>query len=391
MKLFNQSALAILFGCALCTPVMAAQTYSLTNLGDIPGAGTESRAFDINASGAVVGEGWADDGGAFLWNEGTMTNLGSLPGGYSSTARGVNSSNHVVGFASKNGGGDYRAFIWDAVHGIVQLGGLPGETFSGAYHINNAGRIVGESWTSGPSQTHAVVWTAGSPMDIGTLGGPAARANDINDAGQVVGFSFLAGGSAGRAFMYDGTMHDLGVPTGELTSYGAAINNSAHVAGWSENLSSGPTARYHASFYDGVTMHDIGVLLGKIHAQANDLNDFDQIVGWSSISTDGGDYNLRRAFLYDRGVGLMTDLNDLVDASAAGWTLLEATAINNAGQITGIGLYDADGTGGNDAVVLGFRLTAVPEPTIGVVLTIGCLVLKRSHRKHSRATLMLES
>jgi hypothetical protein len=45
---------------------------------------------------------------------------------------------------------------------------------------------------------------------------------------------------------------------------------------------------------------------------------------------------LDHAFLYRKGS--MIDLNSLLDASGTGWTLTQATAINNKGQIVGFGI-----------------------------------------------------
>jgi probable HAF family extracellular repeat protein len=60
-----------------------------------------------------------------------------------------------------------------------------------------------------------------------------------------------------------------------------------------------------------------------------------------------------RAFVYTSSQG-MVDLNSLIDP-VTGWTLFDALAISDTGQITGYGL-----TGGETHAYL---LTPVPEPT----------------------------
>jgi probable HAF family extracellular repeat protein len=59
------------------------------------------------------------------------------------------------------------------------------------------------------------------------------------------------------------------------------------------------------------------------------INDESQVVGWSSTSTGA-----QHGFIWDDGV--LSDLNDLIPADS-GWTLARATAINDRGQIAGIG------------------------------------------------------
>jgi hypothetical protein len=62
----------------------------------------------------------------------------------------------------------------------------------------------------------------------------------------------------------------------------------------------------------------------------------------------------------------MVDLNDLIDPSL-GWELQEARAINNAGQITGIGRI-----GGERRA---FLLTLLPEPSSTTLAIFGLLGL----------------
>ena len=62
----------------------------------------------------------------------------------------------------------------------------------------------------------------------------------------------------------------------------------------------------------------------------------------------------------------MVDLNTLIDP-LSGWELSAATAINDAGQITGYGVIG----GQNHA----FLLTPVPEPTTLALLALGLPLL----------------
>ena len=68
----------------------------------------------------------------------------------------------------------------------------------------------------------------------------------------------------------------------------------------------------------------------------------------------------------------MRDLNTLLDPSGDGWSLLEATRVNNAGQILVTGTH-----GGVYAAAL---LTPVPEPAGAAVLRPATVALFRRRR-----------
>ena len=81
--------------------------------------------------------------------------------------------------------------------------------------INSNGQTVGWAYTTS-HEYHAFLDTNGTLSDLGTLPGSSSAAYDvkacgINDSGQIVGYSFFSGSY--HAFRYsDGVMADLGTP-----------------------------------------------------------------------------------------------------------------------------------------------------------------------------------
>ena len=94
-------------------------------------------------------------------------------------------------------------------------------------------------------------------------------------------------------------------------------------------------------------MLDLGTL-GGLFSIGYGINVRGWVVGESETSTQGGD---RHAFVHDGAS--MRDLNDLLDASGAGWLLQEARDIDDAGHI----VANATRSGAIHAVLL----TPVPR------------------------------
>ncbi|HEY9831899.1 MAG TPA: hypothetical protein V6D26_15050, partial [Stenomitos sp.] len=141
-------------------------------------------------------------------------------------------------------------------------------------------------------------------------------------SGQVVGYSDIGGGSFNpRAFLYSrGTMQNLGT-LGE-GSVATGINNSGQVVGYSDIGGN----NYRAFLYSGGMMQNLGTLGDTSYGLG--INNSGQVVGFSYVN------NNPRAFIFKSGT--MTDLNTLI-SNDSGWTLNDAQAINDGGQIVGQG------------------------------------------------------
>jgi probable HAF family extracellular repeat protein len=147
--------------------------------------------------------------------------------------------------------------------------------------------------------------------------------------------------------LYSGAvMNDLGTFGGaQSTAYG--INNLGQVVGGAYTSGS----REHAFLYRAGVMTDLGTL-GGYESRAYGINAAGQVVGFAA-TVGGGDH----AFLYSGGI--MTDLNNVIDTNS-GWSLEVATAINDGGQIVGVGTYPTN-------QLRAFLLT--PRPTLQISLT----------------------
>lgn len=224
-----------------------------------------------------------------------LGNLGRMSDGTTSVAYGVNNDRHIVGGsyapapeASNDPGNDaQRAFLYGAMTNLLgSLGGVESQAFG----INDAEQVVGISDpgttdSTGTQVSHAFLYRNGIMTDLGTLGGPNSIAFDINDAGQVVGYADVVS----------------------------------------------TTQPYHAFLYTNGTMTDVGTLRKTI-SEARGINSTGQVVGWSYNHEDGA----HNAFVYRHGS--LSNLNNLLDGSGKGWTLEEAIAVTDNGQIVVLGV-----------------------------------------------------
>src|SRR5262245_45831236 len=104
--------------------------FSLVDLGTLGGSAAAARGINdrrqIVGDSATLPDGWNH---AFLWEDGTMTDLGILPGGKSSTAAAINNRGDIAGTANKDfidvGMDKIRAVLWSG-GAMIGLGTFPG-------------------------------------------------------------------------------------------------------------------------------------------------------------------------------------------------------------------------------------------------------------------------
>ena len=166
--------------------------------------GKQSDAIAINDGGEVVGHLYTQyhDGPkrAVLYHGGKVIEIGTF-GGNNSNGVAINTQGQVVGYADLPGG-DQRAFLF-AQGKMKNLGTLPGGTQSFAYGIDGRGRVVGAS-DAKDSALRAFIYSDGVMQDLNKLipadsGWVLTEAKGINEAGQIVGYGFLDGER--RAFL----------------------------------------------------------------------------------------------------------------------------------------------------------------------------------------------
>lgn len=296
-----------LFSALLASPASQAEPVYTVHILD-----ASFRPIDINNAGQIAGTvGVNGHNYAALFSGGVLTNLGTLDGPDSYTIA-MNEAGDVTGWA--NG----HAFLYQ--DGTMRDIG-PDTT---GYGINARGHVVGVKFVDGYRAT-SFVYRGGAVTELPYLGtGTSGAANDINDRGAIVGYSEITERGASHAYLYShGALTDLGTLAGGYSSFATDINNAGQVAGFGD----GADGVAHAFRYQGGVMTDLGAFGGRAF-YVEDMNEHGVVLIGSGAPTAG------TAFI---SVGdALVELSTLTDP-ALGWTFSDATGINDLGQIVGMG------------------------------------------------------
>ncbi len=299
---------------------------------------------------------------AFQWHDGVKTDLGALAGEFnSSAALWINSNGLIAGYSQNgeidpvSGLAELRAVVWDNGQ-ITNLGTLGGnESFAAA--VNDRGQVVGVATNEIPdpfsflyvftptplpngTQTRAVLWDGDVPHDLGTLGGPDAGPALVNQRGQVAGYSYtnsIPNADDGiptlDPFLWDPKtgMQDLG-NFGDQAASINGLNNRGEVVG---GLWLPGNQQIHPFLWDGKKLIDLVAppFGGGANGEASWVNDAGEVVGLAGIPAPCPPGSLisqmQHAFWWRNGV--MTDLGAPAQAPSS-----EADFINSKSQIVGI-------------------------------------------------------
>ena len=318
----------------------------------------------INNTGVVVGARNTDQypTEAFRWS--SISGFEPINGGTSANA--VNDNGQIAGSTIEG------AFIDDR-----DWSGY------GAFGINQPGTVAGYEVGTNPDQRRSLPYNpaifTGNKWEVfdiarlyprGTRPGVYADRfilNSINDGGYAVGYKYRYGLAGSAAILIDtnGPVNDASDVVYLSTPYGGRavdINNNNMIVGTTgSNSSTGEYAHAFLYDYDDNNLIDLGTLPVNetefgLTSSAYDINNRNQVVGSSRLITANTSLNdpaKYHAFLWEDGQ--MTDLNDRVELPE-GWILTRATAINDNGDIAGVGLVNG--------IEHGFLLTngAIPEP-----------------------------
>lgn len=316
---------------ALAVAVRAEPAYRITDLGTL--GGKTSRARAINGDGTVAGEAETKSGAlhAFIWKAGQgMKDLGTLGGGLS-RAYAINDRGIVVG-ESETTNGTSLAFRWSEEAGMTGLALPAGMQGACAFAVNHYGAIAGAGETGEGSR--ALRWEMGSVTELITNGAAFHAARAINDEGLIAGqmaasatdhFSSVA---FARPADPGAPLATLAPPSGGGSSAAHAVNRKGVIAGFAEIRE----GRIHAMQFGPDRATDLDTM-NNAHSSAIGINDAGDVVG--SFFNGAGDDD--RAFLWRDGE--MFDLNDLAE-EADDWILVEASGINQRGEIAGYGVKD---------------------------------------------------
>ena len=310
----------------LCGGVAVAAT-SVTTYHVVALGGTDAQAAGMNSSGKVAASvGFVPA----LLDHGAITMLGSDSG----NAVAVNGKSSATG--TSYAGGLVRAFLWKS-NAMKEISPLfaDGDPTHGVAINSNADVLCVEY---GASQDYTFILSDGKKTQVtGPAGYGYVVGAAMNDSGDVAGAATPPNKLAHAFVRIAKHSTDLGAfGTGATYSAATAININDVVAGDSASVP-GNTADVTAFRWSNNVMTNLGALAPSTRSHALAIDNKGNVVGYSYADVHN---SVQHAFSYDGTK--MADLNKRLDASSAAWVLQTATGIDDAGAITGMGLFGGD-------------------------------------------------
>ena len=294
----------------------------MTDLGEYQ-AGAGSVAHALNIHGAVVGESAEH---AVLWENGSIISMVYYPEG-GTTTYDINDSRQVVGTTYHWMQDRYAAWVWQN-GSFTELPTLPGGYWAGARAIDQAGNVVGWGLLSGGWASRAILWQGGGASALPTLGGDSAGAYDINASGHIVGWSSTAGSGDECACSWQGGgITNLGALAGPayVRSEAFALNSDDWIVGY---VATPDREEHHAALWRHGAFINLDALRAAdspwaVLREAYDINDQGWIVGEGVLQT--GEWH---GFLLKVGT---LDLLDPNPALMSNGTVSSDPAVLNSG------------------------------------------------------------
>jgi hypothetical protein len=348
--------------------------------------GDNAAAGAINEAGVVVAQTHAPSGlsSAVQWNVGetNTTTLGTL-GGQDTGAVDINDNGTILGYSQfPSQLQDAYSVIWAAGSAEAIRLSTPGTlSHSWPAAINNSGIAVGNAiYNCCGGGGRAIRWdAAGNGTLLAILGVSRSDVevtyvSTINEAGTAIGYAEqyeVRNVYVGRkAVRWDssGALTELGHLwsagfSGKTYAYATDINEAGSTVGVEMSPKGARALRWAAGLTVPTVLQTLGASsAGYTSSHAFGVNEAGMIVGSATKYDDANVSQGDHAVVW-RTDGSALDLNTLIDP-ASGWILREAKAISDTGWITGSGVYDPDGIGGQASFYRAFLLQ-VPIPLAG--------------------------
>lgn len=341
---FLTSALAAL-GLCISAPLCMAQNYTIDDLGTIAG-NSVSTGYALSDTGQAAGTSSTPTAAiAVLFSNAKVTNISTL-GSNVSVATGINGSGEVVGWNDFYSGSSIspEAFLYSngSMTSIDAPSLFPSGTEAAA--INDAGAVVGTGYLSS-DHFHAFQYSGGKMKDLGPPGALQSSAVAINHSGQIIGGYYTSATKSGEFLITNGKMTTLPVPAGASAVAAFGINEGGEIVGSIFFASGAPS---HAARFANGTWADLGAIAGAAASRATSVNQAGAIVGTAFFpQTQYHPPKPGKHVPFVSSASGLVNLNLLV-AAGTGFTLTDAVAINDLGQI----LCNATNPGGAKHAVL---------------------------------------